>query len=342
MLNIIINNAFRLIGTPANAKIKERLANISKIKAYSRIGKEVSFPLDLSKVLKKPNRNPEILQQATSQLNIQKEFLKHSLFWFYQLTPEQEEATEFLSKNDFKSAEKIYRKGTDFSSIISYSTFLFIQKRDSQALKLLNRLVQKPELKTAFTDFVSNNTGQVIELTSDELLEIILDGILESYQPYNLLKLYTSLNKSEKIPFFDNIKKIIDQKNSEILIKKVESTSKNLEVQLKTNVTNVFYSADKLIETAKTDLRYLEKSMGVTTEVKNTADGFVTAILACIVKFFNDTDEPSINTMKKTLNYIRKIKNLAYSERLILECQRNIDSMNKILSIVDDDDDFFF
>ena len=47
MLDAIANNAFRIIGTPANAKVKDRLANLSKIKAYARIGKPLSFPLDL-------------------------------------------------------------------------------------------------------------------------------------------------------------------------------------------------------------------------------------------------------------------------------------------------------
>ena len=331
MLDAIANNAFRIIGTPANAKVKDRLANLSKIKAYARIGKPLSFPLDLSKIIKKTNRTLEVVQQSISALNMPNELLKHSLFWFYSINPEQEEAIKFIDNNDFKSAEKIYRQGSDFSSIISYSTLLFIQKRDNQAVRLLNKFIKLPELKDDFLSFTSNIYGQPITLTSEGLLEIILDGLLETYRPYDLLKIYMAINKEEKLTFYNNIEQIINRKNAEKLLKKLETNTKAMENLVDSNIAKAFHGCDKYLEDARLDLRYLEKSMGSSSEFKNTSDNLAKSVLHCVVAYMNVQDEPNYNASKKSLGLLKKAKNLAFSETLISNIDTNIDSLSNLV-----------
>ena len=340
MLNVVVNNAFRLIGTPVNVKVKERLANLSKIKAYSRIGKELTFPLDLAKNLKKPNRTLDTVQQAISLLNTPNEFLKYSLFWIYTITPEQQQAAEFLAKGDLKSAEKIYRPCSDFASIISYSTSLFIAKRDNQAIKILTKFTANDKLKDEFTSFVSELNGQPIELTTEELLGLQLDALLDSYQPYDLLKIYTSINKSDKIPFYNNIETIINEKNAKKLLKKIESAIKSMETLINLDLAKAFHTCDKLIETCRVDLRYLEKSMGDTTEFRNAGDNLAKCILRCSTAYHNKSEDPSFNSIKKSLSLLKKIKNFAHSNMILADIDRGINTLREILSI--DEDDFIF
>ncbi|MBQ7618494.1 MAG: hypothetical protein IJS50_06430, partial [Desulfovibrio sp.] len=96
MFDVIKNNSFRLLGTTANAKVKDRFANISRIKAYAKINKEVNFPLDFTRYLGHIDRSQESLDAATDELKTKNGLLKNSLSWIYTITPEQIEASEFL------------------------------------------------------------------------------------------------------------------------------------------------------------------------------------------------------------------------------------------------------
>ncbi len=83
-MDIIQNNAFRVFGSTVNSRMKDRLANISKINAYGRIGKNVSFPLDDVDLFGKVSRSSESLEKATAQLNSRDGFLRNALSGFIQ------------------------------------------------------------------------------------------------------------------------------------------------------------------------------------------------------------------------------------------------------------------
>ena len=50
-MNILQNNPYRILGVYSNSPIKERLANHNRLKAFLKVGKSVSFPLDLHQYL---------------------------------------------------------------------------------------------------------------------------------------------------------------------------------------------------------------------------------------------------------------------------------------------------
>ena len=50
-MNILQSNPYRLLGVYSNSPTKERLANHNRMKAFLKVGKPVSFPLDLSNYL---------------------------------------------------------------------------------------------------------------------------------------------------------------------------------------------------------------------------------------------------------------------------------------------------
>lgn len=53
-MNLLSHNPYRVLGVMANAPVKERVANQAKIKAFLKVGKPISFPLDLEELLPPP------------------------------------------------------------------------------------------------------------------------------------------------------------------------------------------------------------------------------------------------------------------------------------------------
>ncbi len=81
MLDIIKNNPFRILGVGSNAPLREIVANRGRINAFSKVGKQCVFPLDLTKLLGPVDRTPEAVQQADSALTIDADKLRYAQFW---------------------------------------------------------------------------------------------------------------------------------------------------------------------------------------------------------------------------------------------------------------------
>ena len=68
-MNIISGNPYRLLGVYSNSPIKDRIANANKMKAYLKVGKSVSFPLDLLNLIPAPVRLVENMEHACRKIN---------------------------------------------------------------------------------------------------------------------------------------------------------------------------------------------------------------------------------------------------------------------------------
>ena len=67
-MNILRNNPYRLLGVYSNSPTKERLANHNRMKAFLKVGKPVSFPLDLPQYLTSINRTATSVVEAEAKL----------------------------------------------------------------------------------------------------------------------------------------------------------------------------------------------------------------------------------------------------------------------------------
>ena len=322
MIAPVIMNPFRIIGISVNASLKERLTNLSKINAYSRIGRDVVFPFDLLSFMKKIDRSERVIQTAIYQLNTSTEFLRYSLFWFYTLTPQQKEAGECLKNGDIKQAEKIYRKDPNVTSIISCSTSLFVQKRVNDALLVLNKLVKTEESKDEFVSVISEICGQSFALTTEELLENIIDGALEHYTAHELQKIYKVLSKSDKSPLYDNIEDIINKRKKIQLLKNIESNIKVMEDLMNKDVVKAFKECDVFLEDVKKDIKFLEKNTDVgAAECQALSDKAALFLFECVEKMLDKIDARKTNTsiydIKRCFNLVRKGNSLACSPYIV-------------------------
>ena len=97
-MKIISNNPYRLLGVYSNSPVKERIANANKLKAYLKVGKSVSFPLDLSDFMPTPIRTVESMEHVNSSINLPQDQLKYALFWFINGSPIDDMALAYLQK----------------------------------------------------------------------------------------------------------------------------------------------------------------------------------------------------------------------------------------------------
>ena len=116
-MNILQNNPYRILGVYSNSPTRERLANHNRMKAFLKVGKPVSFPLDLSQYLFSINRSEASAADAEAKLTLPKDQILHAQFWFIKMTPLDEVAFNHLFAGEIDKAEEIWQKRECASSL---------------------------------------------------------------------------------------------------------------------------------------------------------------------------------------------------------------------------------
>ena len=116
-MNILRNNPYRLLGVYSNSPTKERLANHNRMKAFLKVGKPVSFPLDLPQYLSAIQRTEASVMDAEAQLTLPKDQLLYAQFWFVKATHLDEVAFNHLFAGEIDKAEEIWQKKDTASSL---------------------------------------------------------------------------------------------------------------------------------------------------------------------------------------------------------------------------------
>ena len=116
-MNILQNNPYRLLGVYSNSPTKERLANHNRMKAFLKVGKSVSFPLDVPQYLSSINRTEASAADAEAKLTLPKDQILHAQFWFIKTTPLDEVAFNHLFAGEIEKAEEIWLKRECLSAL---------------------------------------------------------------------------------------------------------------------------------------------------------------------------------------------------------------------------------
>lgn len=82
-MNSITHNPFRILGVFANDPFKARTANISRIRAFNKVGKECEFESDIKAVFGNIDRSEEAVEQAISLLSSESEAEFYSCLWIH-------------------------------------------------------------------------------------------------------------------------------------------------------------------------------------------------------------------------------------------------------------------
>ena len=231
------DNPYRILGVVSNSGLKIIQKNLSKIKAYSKIGKQIKLSYDLDHLnLNKPDRNDKSIIDAENKILIDKNRVKYALFWFVNFNTYDEVALDKLDSGEIEKSESIWTKHikgkpvskSNFSSYNNLSTLFFLKSLDtSKNNQFLNNAESKKLLAEAiklkselifsehFNSFSKLITGNEDCISKDQIVGFFNESILSILNKNFDVKEVSSITKgsNEKLSQSLNFSLINDPLN---------------------------------------------------------------------------------------------------------------------------------
>lgn len=320
-MNVLKNNPYRLLGVYANSPTKERLANHNRMKAFLKVGKSVSFPLDLPQYLQSNNRTDALVADADAKLALPKEQMFYAQFWFVKTTPLDDVAFNHLIAGELSKAEEIWQKKETLSSLQNRIVCALMCDDYKQALSCAETLYANMEYVNQFVSAVIG-TGGNVDVTN--LPFTFLDALCEEIDVQKILP-HIENSIWKKHISGKAINPLIDTIQNAIAIAK-KSRGKGDNVQL----AKARLSAGKsLMESTKEGLLQLRNYLSTSDlQYQMIADKLAQEILQCGIDYFNNTNDDDAPQQAMFLqNYALSI---AVGTLVKQRCKENIDTLKNV------------
>ncbi len=315
-MNILQNNPYRLLGVYSNSPTKERLANHNRMKAFLKVGKPVSFPLDVSQYLSSINRSEASVADAEAKLTLPKEQVLYAQFWFVKTTPLDEVAFNHLFAGEIDKAEEIWQKRECASSLQNLIVCALMCGKYAEAISLAETLYSNTQyinqLVAAVVGMggnfnVSDLTFSFIDVLCDEigtnkLLSFITNAIWKDYIKDKAVK-----------PIISHIQDAIDVAH--------KSKGKGATARLEAGRTLMRSTKDML-----SDLRRLLSVSDIQYEV--IADKLAQEILQCGIDYYNNTNDDDAPHNAMILQ--KYALSVAVGNLVKKRCKENVDTLEKV------------
>lgn len=176
----IQNNPYRVMGVTTNDSLAVVSSHHSRMKAYSAIGKTVSYPMDMDKVFGiGPKRNMENISSCMASLSTPKGRLLNGMFWFMNITGADAGALAALAQNgDPLSTRKILEESPQNMSALQNQLMCCLLKDPrsySRALQTASLLYSRYG-----EEFISTVSNGLDVITPDKLMPTFLMEIINS------------------------------------------------------------------------------------------------------------------------------------------------------------------
>ena len=316
-MNILQNNPYRILGVYSNSPIKERLANHNRMKAFLKVGKSVSFSLDLPQYFSSVNRTDATVADAEAKLTLPKDRMLYSQFWFVKATPLDEVAFNHLISGEMNKAEEIWHKKECASSLQNLIVCALIRDDYDTAMSCAEVLYGNTQYVGQFVSAVVGTDGN-FDFTNlafsflDTLCEEIGVDKLLPYISYTSWKNHV-IGKATK-PLIESIQNAIDVAQ--------QSKGKGSMARLKAGETlrketrNVLLQLKKLLTPA--DLQY-----------QIIADKLGLEIQQCSIDYFNDSEEQ--DAALKAMSLQKYAESIVVGQMAKDRCKKNVDILQEII-----------
>jgi DNA-directed RNA polymerase subunit RPC12/RpoP len=108
-MELILRNPFRVLGLPASASSREIAKRVSDLEMFAELGKEKTYPLDLS-ALSEVDRSLDAVKDAARRIELPEMRVFYSFFWFRNGDAVDDLALECLSNFELSEADSIWGK----------------------------------------------------------------------------------------------------------------------------------------------------------------------------------------------------------------------------------------
>jgi hypothetical protein len=345
-LEILSSNPYRTLGVTSNSGQKLIQKNLSKLKAYSKLGKSLDFDYDFSFLSLKPvDRSIDVISKVESKILLDENKIKFSLFWFQETTSFDSIALANLTKGNAEKASVIWSKviksdevnSKNFSAVNNISTLLLISvlegskkdifKTDQDSIsKLKSALNQKINLikSDCFNDFCLS-VGAKSTINSNDInlffSEKIIEALNKSFSTKQILDLIDDVDAS----LSELYRKNLIQSPVSNIKEMIETTS----LALKNNVENGLSLGKELIKSTVKDLKYLKETLGENHhQYHSLADKVSNQVLQCGINYFNEMsdDQSYLSSYKYALSIATSDKTKTRANECIKHCEEEINA----------------
>ena len=310
-------NPYRLLGIYANATTKERLANQSRLQAFLKIGKSVSFPLDLTSYLGEVERSEAVIATASANLTLPQDQIRYAQFWFVKDTPIDTVAFNHLESGDLVKAVEIWGQRETPSSLQNLIICNLIREEYAEALSYAERLYGNRE---AVNHFVALIAGNEAGIESDHIGLDFLDAMCEELGGSRLLPLVSSPAWQEHLkgltvgPLIKVIKEAIDVAQKE----------------RKTNKSRGASAGNTLYKKSKSSLAKLKKLLSTSDmQYQMVADELGLEILQCAIDYYNDANDRA--AARESARLARHASSIVVGKLAKDRCQENLHTLEEII-----------
>ena len=314
-MNIIENNPYRQLGVYANSSTKERLANLNRLKAFLKVGKLVSFPLDLPQLLPPANRSEESVADAVAKLTLPREQMLYGQFWFLKATPIDEVAFRHIATGDVVSAERIWQKKEDASSLQNRIVCALMKGDYDSALSCANTLYNNVSYVRQLKSEVVGEDGNV---KVEDMPLAFLDALSDEVGGRTLLPYLSCATW----------KKHVEDKAVKPLIESIDNAINEAQKSKGKGSQARYATGTKLCKETKSALTQLKQLLSASDlQYQMIADKLGLAILQCGIDYYNDSDEPN--------SALKAMKLQGYANSIVVgamakdRCQKNVEILQK-------------
>lgn len=330
------------MGVLSNSTPRLVQKNLSKIKAFSNLGKSIDFELDLSFLnLATIDRTLEVATKAESRILLDLNKIKYSLFWFQDVSTFDSVALSNLVKGDTNKAIEIWNKmikssavnSKNFSAFNNVSSLLFLLsldnyktdrfKNDNESfLKLEQAINYKLKLiNSSFFEAYCESLGVKSSINSDEILIYFSETILEIIQQNFESDQIKNLVKEQDPVFTEMINMNLVKGPISNLKDQINLASNSLD-----DAKNAILIGKSLIKNTVSDLKYLKQTLGENHfQYAALADKVSNQILQCGIVCFNKTenDQSYLSSYKYALSIASSEKTKTRAKDCIKHCEED-------------------
>jgi hypothetical protein len=293
-MTVIKNNPYRIAGILSNATERELQKQKTKIKAYTKVGKEIKSDFDFQ-ILGSIDRTEDSVNKAFSNVEQSQDKVNYALFWFLNASPFDNTAFEYLKNGDEVKALEIWEKVTTDKDVNSKNFSAF---NNLGTYKLLSR--DKSDIKTGieakikliesdyFESFVHSVADETYTIDNQKQSEKLIDELLtqfkNQYSSAETMQLFSSCNGMTQ--------QYLSKKFTEEPLHKIENQIESCKKKRKASKGNAYEYGLRLFTNTKEDLSLLKSLLGTSDlKYKAVADQLANEIMQCGIDYFNESQE---------------------------------------------------
>jgi len=293
-MELIKNNPYRIAGILSNATERELQKQKTKIKAYSKVGKEIKSDYDFQ-ILESISRTEDSIDKAFSTIEQNQDKVNFSLFWFLNASPYDQIAIDYLKAGNSEKAIEKWEQVTinkevnskNFSAFNNLGTYKLLSQTQNDIKEGI-----EAKIKLIESDFFENFVHSVADETftidnqkqTEKLIDELLTQFIYQYSSSETLQLFGGCNGTTQ--------QYLSKKFTEEPIHKIESQIESTKKKRKENKSNAYEFGLRLFTNTKDDLSLLKSLLGISDlKYKAVADQLANEIMQCGIDYFNENQE---------------------------------------------------